>query len=310
MTEKPRLLILADLKPSEMMDELARDFEIVRDINAARDVRAAVSSGTRGLSRDDMDRLPNLGLLAVNGVGVDAIDLPEAAARGVAVTTTPGVLSDAVAELALGLALAALRRIAEGDRMVRAGDWENGQKARLGRSIFGRRAGIFGYGRIGRRLAGLLRGLGVEVFYTDLSAHADDPDAFVAEPMELARNCDLFFVTVAGGERTRHLIDADLLAALGSAGILINVARGSIVDGAALADALRDGRLGAAALDVFEEEPVGPSGADAALLRAPNTVLTPHVASATVEARRAMADTVIANLRAFFADRPLVTPYN
>jgi len=302
---RPRILVLADPKPQEMADRLAADYRIVRDIADAGDVEIVLTTGGLGLSSAQMAALPALRLIAVNGVGVDAVDLEQARARGIQVTTTPDVLSEAVAEMALALALAAGRRIAEGDRFTRAGDWAAGGKLGLGQPVLGRPAGILGYGRIGRRLAGMLRALGSEVLYTSRSEKPDSSDGFRPDALALARDCELLFVTAAGGEDTRGLVGAAELAALGPSGILINVARGSLVDNAALAEALAQGRIAAAGLDVVEGEPQVPQ----ALLSAPNCVLTPHIGSATAQARRAMAELVLDNIAAFTAGRPLPTPY-
>ncbi|MDQ7260948.1 2-hydroxyacid dehydrogenase [Paracoccus sp. PS-1] len=302
---RPRILVMADPKPQEMADRLAADYRIVRDIADAGDVEIVLTTGGLGLSSAQMAALPALRLIAVNGVGVDAVDLEQARARGIQVTTTPDVLSDAVAEMALALALAAGRRIAEGDRFTRAGDWAAGGKLGLGQPVLGRPAGILGYGRIGRRLAGMLRALGSEVLYTSRSEKPDSPDGFRPDAQALARDCELLFVTAAGGEDTRGLVGAAELAALGPSGILVNVARGSLVDNAALAEALAQGRIAAAGLDVVEGEPQVPQ----ALLQAPNCVLTPHIGSATAQARRAMAELVLDNIAAFTAGRPLPTPY-
>lgn len=302
---RPRILALAELKPQDMADRLAADYEVVRDIGAAADVEVVLTAGNVGITAAQMARLPALRLVAVNGVGVDAVDLAQARHRGIAVTTTPDVLSMAVAEMALGLALAAGRRIAEGDRFVRAGQWSSGGKLGLGCSVLERRAGILGYGRIGRRLAELLRGMGMDVLYTARREKPGAPDGFRPDALALARDCDLLFVTAAGGEDTRGLVDAGVLAALGPDGILVNVARGPVVDAGALALALDAGTIAGAGLDVFADEPNVPQ----ALLDAPNCVLTPHIGSATAEARRAMAQLVLDNIAAHFAGRPLPTPY-
>ncbi|MBT0782571.1 2-hydroxyacid dehydrogenase [Paracoccus sp. pheM1] len=302
---RPRILALAELKPQDMADRLAADYEVVRDIGAAADVEVVLTAGNVGITAAQMARLPALRLVAVNGVGVDAVDLAQARHRGIAVTTTPDVLSMAVAEMALGLALAAGRRIAEGDRFVRAGQWSAGGKLGLGCSVLERRAGILGYGRIGRRLADLLRGMGMDVLYTARREKPGAPDGFRPDALALARDCDLLFVTAAGGEDTRGLVDAGVLAALGPDGILVNVARGPVVDAGALAQALDAGTIAGAGLDVFDDEPNVPQ----ALLDAPNCVLTPHIGSATAEARRAMAQLVLDNIAAHFAGRPLPTPY-
>lgn len=302
---RPRILSLADLKPQDMARRLEEDYHVLRDIAVAADVEAVVTAGNVGLSAAQMGRLPALRLIAVNGVGVDAVDLAEAARRGIAVTTTPDVLSLAVAEMALALALAAGRQIVQGDRFVRAGDWGRGGKLGLGTSVLERRAGILGYGRIGRRLSDLLRGMGMDVSYTARREKHDAPDSFRPDALSLARDCELLFVTAAGGAETRGLVGAEVLAALGPQGIVVNVARGPVVDAAALADALQTGAIAGAGLDVFDDEPDVPQ----ALLDAPNCVLTPHIGSATVQARRAMAQLVLDNLEAHFAGRPLPTPY-
>ena len=302
---RPVVLALARLKPAEMNDRLHSEFDVVEDIYDAEQARMVVTSGTVGLSAAQMAQLPALELIAVNGVGVDAVDLAEARRRGVSITTTPDVLSGAVAELALGLALAVSRRIAEGDRFIRKGEWPPGGKAALGRSILGRRAGILGYGRIGRQLADMLRGIGLSVSYTARTEKSGSPDTFRPDTLSLAQECDLLFVTAAGGEETRGLVNAEVLEALGPDGILINVARGPLVDAEALEDALRNGTIGGAGLDVFDQEPHVPQ----ALLNASNCVLTPHIGSATAETRRAMAALVLENLTAHAAGQPLKTPY-
>ncbi len=302
---KPRILVLADPKPQDMADRLAADYRITRDIADAGDVQIVVTTGGLGLSSAQMAALPALRLIAVNGVGVDAVDLDQAGARGIQVTTTPDVLSDAVAELALALALATGRRIVEGDRFTRAGHWAAGGNLAMGMPVLGRRAGILGYGRIGRRLAAMLRALGSEVLYTSRSEKPDSPDGFRPDAASLARDCELLFVTAAGGEGTRGLIGAAELAALGPSGLIVNVARGPVVDSAALIAALQDGIIAGAGLDVVDGEPDVPQG----LLDAPNCVLTPHIGSATDAARRAMAQLVLDNIAAFVAGRPLPTPY-
>lgn len=300
-----RILSLADLKPQDMAQRLEDDYHVLRDIADAADVEAVLTAGNVGLSTEQMAQLPSLRLIAVNGVGVDAVDLAEAARRGIAVTTTPDVLSQAVAEMALALALAAGRQVAEGDRFVRAGHWAGNGKLALASSVLERRAGILGYGRIGRRLADMLRGLGMQVSYTARRKKPDAPDSFHPDAVSLARDCELLFVTAAGGAETRGLVGADVLAALGPQGIVVNVARGPVVDTAALSDALHSGAIAGAGLDVFDDEPHVPQ----ALLDAPNCVLTPHIGSATVQARRAMAQLVLDNLSAHFAGQPLLTPY-
>lgn len=302
---RPIVLALASLKPEAMNAKLHADYTVVHDIAQAQDARIVLTSGSAGLTQSQMGQLPALELIAVNGVGVDAVDLAEAHRRGIAVTTTPDVLSTAVAEMALGLALAVGRRIAEGDRFIRGGHWAAGGKPTLGRSVIEGRAGILGYGRIGRQLAELLRGLGMQVFYTARSETPEARDTYVTDPVALARECDVLFVTAAGGDGTRNLVNATVLEALGPQGTVINVARGPVINTAALAHALQAGIIGGAGLDVFDDEPA----VSQSLLDAPNCVLTPHLASATDAARGAMAALVLDNIAAHVAGRPLPTPY-
>lgn len=302
---RPTVLALATLKPAAMQEQLSAEYDLRTTIEDAVGARIVLTSGALGLSAAQMALLPALELIAVNGVGVDAVDLAEARRRGIRVTTTPDVLSDAVAEMALGLALAVGRRIAEGDRFIRAGSWAAGGKPALGRPVIRGRAGILGYGRIGRSLADLLRGLGMEVLYTARTEKPGAPDAFRPDAQALARDCSLLFVTAAGGSETRGLVDAAVLEALGPEGIVVNVARGPVVDTAALAEALRAGTIAGAGLDVFDDEPSVPP----VLIEAPNCVLTPHLGSATDAARAAMAALVLENIAAHVAGRPLPTPY-
>lgn len=298
---KPLVLAVAELKPADMGQKLHDSYRVVSDPAQAREAQIVVTSGAVGFSAAQMQQLPDLRLIAVNGVGVDAVDLTEARRRGIAITTTPDVLSMSVAEMALGLALATGRRIAEGDAFVRRGDWAAGGKLALGRSVLTRKAGILGYGRIGRQLADLLRGMGMEVFYTARSPKPDSPDRFCPDATSLVTACDILFVTAAGGVETRGLVDATVLQALGRDGMVINVARGPVVDAQALATALQQGDIAGAGLDVFDDEPNVPQ----ALIDAPNCVLAPHIGSATQEARRAMASLVLDNIAAFVAGRPL-----
>lgn len=227
----------------------------------------------------------SLQVVSTFGVGYDHIDLEAARARGVRVTNTPGVLNDATAELAVALMLAAARRLAEGDGMVRRGEWRGGDpNAFLGRSLVGATVGLIGFGRIGQRVAQLLRGFETRVLYFD-SAVAP---AHGAEPCpldDLLALADVVSLHVALTPETTHLIDANALAKMKPDAILVNASRGPVVDTAALIDALRRGRIAAAGLDVYEHEP----GVPAALRGLRNTVLLPHIGSATVTTRNAMA---------------------
>ncbi|WEF35099.1 2-hydroxyacid dehydrogenase [Pseudoduganella chitinolytica] len=267
-------------------------------------VRGLATTGTIGIDATLAARLPRLEIVAVNGIGVDAVDFTATRPRGIRVTNTPGVLTDDVADLAVALLLAAARRIPALDRYVRGGQWQERVPLQPARTLRGKTAGIHGFGRIGKAVAQRLAGFGMALryFQPNVVAATDVPrsDSLLA----LARESDYLVICAPGGAATRGLVDAAVLAALGPQGTLINVARGSIVDEDALVAALADGSLGAAGLDVFANEPAVP----AALAALPNVVLTPHVGSLTVETRHAMGQLVIDNLLAHFAGAPLLTP--
>jgi lactate dehydrogenase-like 2-hydroxyacid dehydrogenase len=268
-----------------------------------KSVRAIVTGGATGASNDIVDALPALEIIAINGIGTDAVDLQRARTRSVRVTTTPDVLTDDVADMALGLLLATARRICFADRIVRAGRWPNGGVP-LATQVSGKRLGIFGLGRVGLAVARRAEGFGLSIAYSALHPVADVSYRFQSDLAVLAGESDFLVVAASGGAATRGMINRVVLEALGPSGILINVARGSVVDEAALVAALVAGRLGGAGLDVFVHEPHVP----AELLTMDNVVLQPHQASATVETRRAMADLVLANLAAHFAGQALPTP--
>ncbi|MBK3733837.1 2-hydroxyacid dehydrogenase [Azospirillum brasilense] len=265
-------------------------------------VRAVVTGGGTGVSNAIMDACTNLGIVAINGVGTDAVDLKHAAGRGVRVTNTPDVLTDDVADLAIGLMIAGSRRMMVGDRFVRAGRWPNGGLP-LARKVTGKRLGILGLGRIGMAIAQRAAGFGMDIAYTNRKPRADVPYRFVASPVDLARESDILIVAASAGPDARNMVNRAVIEALGPDGLLVNVARGAVVDEPELVAALTDGRLGGAALDVFANEPHAPE----ALFGLDNVVLQPHQASATVETRMAMGNLVLANLSAFFAGQPLPT---
>jgi len=269
----------------------ARAFEVV----------AIVAGGHIGGPTQLMEALPNLKIVAINGVGFDKVDLALARRRGVRVTTTPGTLTDDVADLAVGLIISLLRQIPAADAHVRAGAWPKGEQP-LARKVTGRRFGILGLGHIGSAIAARLSAFG-PVAYT--SRHPKPvPYEFHADPGILAVASDVLVVACSANETTRHMVDAEVLDALGPDGWLVNVSRGSVVDEAALIQALETGRIAGAALDVFETEPQVPE----ALRNSAKAVLTPHIASATVETRKAMADLVLANLDAVLRGEDPPTP--
>jgi lactate dehydrogenase-like 2-hydroxyacid dehydrogenase len=300
---KPPIVIVAPTS-EELERALAERFELHMLGNApdattlpsgAREARVLVTSGTRGASRALIDSLPRLGLIAVHGVGLDKVDVEHARAKGIQLSTTPDVLTEDVADLAVGLVYAVLRRIVQNDRFVREGRWEEGERALLARRVTGRSIGILGLGRIGRAVAARLAPSAAEVIYHNRSRVSDASYRYVSEVRQLAAESDVLIITASGGPSSNHLVDATVLEALGPEGILINVARGSIVDEEALLTALREGRIAGAGLDVFANEPHVPAD----LLRLPTVVVQPHQGSATLEARREMARLVIAAIDAF-----------
>lgn len=262
-----------------------------------------VTTAVYGASAERIAQMPKLKVISSSGVGLDRLDLAAARDRGIAVGYTPDVLNDCVADLGIALMLDVARRVSEADRFVRAGRWTRPGQASfpLGRKVSGAKLGIVGLGRIGQTIA--KRALGFEM---DIRYHARRPvdgAAWQHEPslVELARWADYLIVITAGGAGTRHLVNAEVLDALGPDGFLVNVARGSVIDEAALVKALVDKRIAGAGLDVFENEPRVPE----ALFALDNVVLLPHVASGTRETREAMVQRVLDNLAAFFAGRPL-----
>jgi len=297
------------------MDELDRRFaichfdsrpppspEVIGRAITAR-VRGLATEVNRGASRPLIEGLPKLEIISCFGVGLDLIDLDAARERGIPVTNTPGILGDEVADLAIGLMLASARQILIADRFVRDGQWHRGPIS-YGRSVGGKTMGVIGLGAIGRAIADRASAFRMRVLYSGPRRKPDAPYDYVADVVELARQSDYRMVAGKGGPQTHHLVSAAVIDALGPTGTLINVARGSVVDEGALIKALRDGRLGYAALDVFENAPnVRPE-----LLALPNVIVQPHHGSATIETRTAIGKLMIGNLVAHFEGRPLLTP--
>jgi hydroxypyruvate reductase len=266
-------------------------------------VRGVITSAIAGCSDELLEQLPNLEVIVSFGVGVDRIDLTRTRERGIVVTNTPGVLEDCVADMALGLLLAVSRRIPAAERFVRAGHWQHG-KMSPGVRASGKRCGVVGMGQIGRAIARRLEGFAMDVAYTGPHPKPDLPYRYLPELVQLADWSDFLILALPGGAATHHTVSRRVLEALGPAGALINVARGSVVDQQALVELIVSGQLGGAGLDVLEEEPQVPQE----LLGRDNVVITPHCASYTHETRRAMAELTLANLRAHFARQPVPTP--
>ncbi|OLV16008.1 2-hydroxyacid dehydrogenase [Deinococcus marmoris] len=310
---RPELLIIAPMMPF-VMEALERDYRTHRlweqpDASAylvahGAGIQGVATNGGVGLKAEVMAALPALEMVAIYGVGLDAIDLRESARRGIRVSSTPDVLTNDVADQGLALLLAVARQVVYGDGYVRSGQWAGSGEMALTTRLGGKRAGIVGLGRVGQALARRLSALEMDVAYTDRAELAGQPYAFSPDVLSLAREVDVLIVAAAGGDSTRKMINSDVLAALGKGGILINISRGSIVDEDALVSALQSGQLGGAGLDVFAHEPKVPP----ALLELDNVVLAPHAASGTRESRREMGELVLDNLEAFFAGEPLPTP--
>ena len=268
------------------------------------DIRGVATNGQFGRVEAQLfDSLPALEIVASLGVGYDNIDIAAAEERGIVVTNTPGVLDDEVADLAMGLLLATVRRIPQAERYLREGKWRGGAFP-LSPTLRGRRVGILGLGNIGKALARRLDGFDVTIGYHGRSRQDDVAYDYYATLLEMAQTCDVIVALVPGGAATRHMIDADVLRALGPDGILINVARGSVVDQQALIAALQDKTILAAGLDVFADEPNVPQ----ALIDQHNAVLLPHIGSASEATRAAMGQLVVDNLTAWFAGRRPPTP--
>ena len=307
------VLMPAPMAP-DVIEAIERDFTLHRLWEQPDPDRylAAVAPRIRGMAvggaagRIDehwFDRLPALEIVAHFGVGYETIDADAAAARGIVVTNTPGVLDEEVADLTIGLMLATLRRLPQADRFVRAGDWPQGPFP-LSPSLRGRRVGILGLGAIGKAVARRLDGFDVAIAYHGRSRQPEVAYAYHDSPAALAAASDVLIAIVPGGGGTRHLVDARVLDALGPDGVFINVARGSVVDQDALVAALAERRILAAGLDVFADEPNVPE----ALVAMEQVVLLPHLGSASERTRAAMGKLVVDNLASWFTTGRALTP--
>ena len=268
----------------------------------------ATAETTRGMAVDGaadaalIAAYPKLEIIAANSVGVDAIDLAAAAERDIIVTNTPDVLTGCVADMAIALWLAATRRLVECDRFVRDGAWPK-TKPPLSWRAWGKRLGIIGLGKIGKAIAERAAAFGMTIAYHGRNRQDDVPYAYYDDPVALAADSDVLILACPGGQETRHLVNAKVLGALGADGILVNVARGSVVDQPALVTALRGKAIRAAGLDVFEDEPNAPKE----LFALDNVVLQPHRGSSTLETATAMGDLLIENLVRHFDGLDVLT---
>jgi D-3-phosphoglycerate dehydrogenase len=312
MTDKPGLLVVGEL-PDWDLEALATRFTLhlywqaadkAALLAAGRDSIVAIcTKGEIGADAALMDALPLTKIIACYGVGVDAIDLEAARARGIRVTNTPDVLTEEVADMAMMLMLAAARNLRLGEAWIRDGSWPVKGPMPLTTRVWGKRLGIVGLGRIGKAIAKRAAAFGMDIAYSGRSPQPGLPYTHYPTPAALAPQVDVFCVSAAGGAATRGLVDRAAIEALNPGAIFVNVSRGTVVDEAALLAALRSGRIGAAGLDVFLNEPA----IDPEFLTFPNVVLQPHAASGTVETRKDMGRLMRENLEAQLDGRPLLT---
>lgn len=310
---KPDVLYIGSF-PEATEQELARHYNVHHFRNlplpagqpapdVAKRVRAIATEANRGFTREMLERFPNVEIISVFGVGTDAVDLQAARERTIPVTNTPNLIANEVADLAIGLMLASARQILIADRYVRDGKWAK-SPIHLGRSVGGKTLGVIGLGAIGRAIAERAAAFRMKVIYQGPRWKPNVPYDYVADPADLAKQSDFVMVACKGGPDTRHLVSAKVIHALGPDGTLINVARGTVVDEPALIAALKSGRLGFAALDVFDNEP----HVSKELLALPNVIVQPHHGTATTETRTAIGQLMLDNLAAKFAGKPLLTP--
>jgi len=287
------------------LQQLATAYAVVSiDDARARTVTAAVTTGGSGISAAQIAALPALRFVAGFGVGYDRVDIAAARARGIVVTNTPGITDRCVADHAIALWLATARRVAEGDRFVRTGAWTAGRLPGLARRASGRRLGVVGLGRIGAQIARRAAGFDMEIGYHNRQPRSDVPHRHFPTVLALAEWADVLAIATPGGAGTRHLVDAAALRALGPEGVIVNIARGSIIDETALLAALRTRTIAGAGLDVFDDEPRMDPGFHAL----DNAVLTPHIAGSTEETWAECEALTLANLRRHFAGAPALTP--
>ncbi|MEE2717129.1 MAG: 2-hydroxyacid dehydrogenase [SAR324 cluster bacterium] len=279
------------------------DFHGTFDSSSPSRARGVITQGWAPQSF--IDALPNLEVIASFGVGYDGVDVNHATKRGVLVSNTPDILTEEVADFAIGLMLATARGLPAGDHYVREGHWLQGLMP-LQHRFYSQRLGILGLGRIGKAIARRAEAFNMSIAYHGRTEQQGVAYRFEPNLVELARNSDFLIASCVGGESTHNLINKEVLEALGPSGILVNVARGSVVDELALITALQSGTILAAGLDVFADEPHVPE----ALIQLPNVVLQPHQASATKQTRLAMGQLMVDNLDAHFSGKPLLTPVN
>jgi hydroxypyruvate reductase len=290
----------------ELMDAAGKPPHEVFTSDRLSGIRAMVTAGSTPLRGDMMDRLPKLGAIVCYGTGYDGVDLDAAAQRNIAVGHSPGANAASVADIAVILMLAATRRLLAADNYVRSGDWAAAKPSPMMRpqpGMPGRKVGVYGMGEIGRKIAARVAAFEAEVGYFSRSRH-DVSYQYFPTLEALADWCSVLMIAVRAGADTHHVVNADILKRLGEDGCVVNIARGSVIDQAALVRALTDKTIASAGLDVYAKEPHAPD----ALTAFPNVALTPHIGGHTLESHVAMQDCVIANLTTFFEGKPLAYP--
>ncbi len=321
MSRKPKLLVTR-LTPPNVEARIARDYDAAVNpediimtteelLEKAQGCDAILCSPTEPMPAEVIERLPSsVRMLATFSVGYDQIDVPAATARGIKVGNTPGVLDDATADIAMLCLLGAARMAHNAGTVLRTGAWQRWEPTGLlGVHVTGKRLGIIGMGRIGRALAKRARGFDMEIHYSNRSRLTPELEAgavYHQDPEEMLPQCDFLSFNCPLTEQTRHFLNRERIALLPDGAVVVNTARGPVVEDAALIEALKSGKIAAAGLDVFEGEPAF----DKAYLDLPNAFLLPHIGSATVETRDAMGFKCLDNLDAFFAGRPLPAPVN
>lgn len=314
MTQRPIDLLISDPLMPYIEDQLNAGFRVVKskpgdNLDALAkelgpSIRAIATGSINGVSAAMIEALPNLEIIANFGVGYDIVDAACAAKQGVIVTNTPDVLTEEVADTALALLLMTLRELPQAERYLRAGKWPQRPYPLTKATLRDRTVGIFGLGRIGKAIAKRLQAFGTKIVYHGRNKQSDVAYDYYPTLTAMAENCDVLLCVAPGGATTHHAINAEVLAALGADGIVINVGRGSVVDQEALIAALQNGTIMSAGLDVFENEPHVPQ----ALIDMDHVVLLPHVGSASVYTREAMGQLLVDNLTLWFDEGRVLTP--
>lgn len=298
-----------DQEPLEKMFKMHLYYDAVDpDIlieKKAENIRGIATRGELGANAELIERLPNLEIISVYGVGFDAVDIECCKKRNIRVTNTPDVLTKDVADLGVAMMLTQSRGMIGAEKWVKSGDWLKHGLYPLMHRVHEKKVGILGLGRIGFEVAKRLSGFDMDIAYSDVSAKDYAPDwTYIKDPVELAAHADFLFVTLAASAQTKHIVGKDVIAALGPNGMVINISRASNINEEALLEALESGQLGSAALDVFENEP----DLNPRFFELDNVLLQPHHASGTFETRKAMGKLVRDNLAAHFEGKELLTP--